>query len=61
MGRNTGSQIHFTHAVDDSGFHTIQWYCQQHGKWDSLTSTTLSAAFATLKTEMETNHGNVEQ
>ncbi len=57
MGRNSGSQIHFT----EMGNNVFTWYCQQHAKWDQINSADLATRFATLKTHIETQHGNVEQ
>ncbi len=50
----------FTHAHDGTN-HIFTWYCQQHAKWDQISSATLGTAFATLKTHIETQHGNAEQ
>ncbi len=62
MGRNAASSIFWTHTVVPTGdLHIITWYCQQHAKWDQLSNATLATAFATLKTHIETQHGNVEQ
>ncbi len=60
MGRNAASSIFWTHA-DDGTTHTFTWYCQQHAKWDQIENATLATAFATLKTHIETQHGNTEQ
>ncbi len=61
MGRNAASSVQFTHAVDENGLHCYTWYCQQHAKWDQIESAVLATAFATLKTHLETEHGNAEQ
>ncbi len=60
MGRNAASSIFWSHAFDGTT-HIFTWYCQQHAKWDQISSTTLATAFATLKTHIETQHGNAEQ
>ncbi len=60
MGRNAASSIFWTHAHDGT-LHIFTWYCQQHAKWDQIANATLATAFATLKTHIETQHGNAEQ
>ncbi len=60
MGRNAASSIHWTHT-DTGSEHIFTWYCQQHAKWDQIANATLATAFATLKTHIETQHGNAEQ
>ncbi len=62
MGRNAASSIFWTHTYDSTTpLHVFTWYCQQHAKWDQIANATLATAFATLKTHIETLHGNVEQ
>ncbi len=57
-----GSKIHFNMtATTGAGNVQVSWYCQQHAKYDHLHTTPLSSAFATLKSHIETQHGNVEQ
>ncbi len=60
MGRNAASSIFWTHTHDATN-HIFTWYCQQHAKWDQISNSTLATAFATLKTHIETQHGNAEQ
>ncbi len=60
MGRNAASSIFWTHAWDGTN-NIFTWYCQQHAKWDQIANATLATAFATLKTHIETQHGNAEQ
>ncbi len=60
MGRNAASSVFWTHAHDGTN-HAFTWYCQQHAKWDQITNATLATAYATLKTHLESVHGNVEQ
>ncbi len=60
MGRNAASSIFWSHAFDGTT-HIFTWYCQQHAKWDQISNGTLATAFATLKTHIETQHGNAEQ
>ncbi len=61
MGRNSGSQITWSQLSQDSNTHHSIYYCQQHAKWDQIANATLATAFATLKTHIETQHGNAEQ
>ncbi len=61
MGRNSGSNIVWTYTNDSDPKYALTWYCQQHAKYDHLQNPTLATAFATLKTHLETEHGNVEQ
>ncbi len=62
MGRNAASSIFWTHTYDSTTpLHVFTWYCQQHAKWDQIENATLATAFATLKTHIETEHGNTEQ
>ncbi len=62
MGRNAGSQIMATHAFKvGTNQHVTTWYCQQHAKYDNIINTSLLASTATLKTHIETDHGNSEQ
>ncbi len=60
MGRNAASSVHWTCIHDGTNFSFV-WYCQQHAKWDSITSSSYGTAFASLKTHLESVHGNVEQ
>ncbi len=62
MGRNAGSQIVTTHTWNPVvSAYVTTWYCQQHAKWDQIQSSVLATSFASLKTHIETQHGNVEQ
>ncbi len=55
MARNSGSQIHLTHAEPSGAGKRFVWFCQQHSKWDS------DGTFNTWKTHIENEHGCVEQ
>ncbi len=62
MGRNAGSQIHFTHiVVPTDDIHVITWYCQQHSQWKQASNSVVDNAFSKLKTHIKNDHGNVEQ
>ncbi len=53
MGRNAGSQIHWS-AEEISG-PKYTWYCQQHAKYDQ------ASGAVTLLEHLEQEHGCVRQ
>ncbi len=61
MGRNSGSQIQFQLTKSSGNNYIVTWYCQQHVKWDQISNVGRVNATATLKTHLETDHGNVKQ
>ncbi len=61
MGRNSGSQIHFTHAIDENGLSTITYYCQQHAEYELRTNTAPGPAMFNLEGHFEGDHGCSEQ
>ncbi len=61
MGRNSASQIHWSHSHDTVDKNTYTWYCQQHAKYDMSQGGDLTASFITLKSHLLTEHGNAEQ
>ncbi len=58
MGTMEGSKIRW---VEEPTSSTFSWYCQQHRKYDQIISSDLATRFATLKTHIKDEHGNVEQ
>ncbi len=60
MGRNSAAQVHWTHSIAGTS-HAIDWYCQQHAKYDHISTTSIVTSTATLKAHLEDQHGCVEQ
>ncbi len=56
MGRNAGSQMHWTHYDDGGSNFVIVWYCQQHARYEIETINTDK-----FLAHLGTAHGCTEQ
>ncbi len=61
MGRNSGSQIFWTHAIDENGLSTCTYYCQQHAEYEQRQTTAPITAIFNLEGHFEGEHGCAEQ
>ncbi len=61
MGRNSGSQIMWTHLDAGTSDIVTTFYCQQHAAYNQKKNNIPIDSISKLKSHLETEHGCTEQ